>query len=92
MKNTKQNTSKSKSKYSGRRPGSFSFVKVSLADLASKFADAQTSIPVSSKWATMLGFVNLTPLSTNQIIEPIKAKKEVTTAVTATDLAVPVSA
>ena len=94
MKNTKQNTSKtkSKSKYTGRKPGSFSFTKVTMLDLMNKFSDPNFEVPISSKWATMLGFTNVTPLSTSQVVGPIKAKTETAAAVTVTDLDAPVSA
>lgn len=41
---------------SGRTKGSFSFVKLTLAELKSKFADETTPIVVSRKWAEPLGF------------------------------------
>jgi hypothetical protein len=44
---------------SGRTPGSFSFVKIPLADLCSKFADPQTPVIVGRKWAEAVGFTGL---------------------------------
>jgi hypothetical protein len=46
-------------KGSGRTKGSFSFVKISLADLVSKFADQSTPCVVSRKWAEACGFTGL---------------------------------
>ena len=43
-------------KGSGRTKGSFSFVKLTLAELLAKFADKTTPIIVSRKWAEPLGF------------------------------------
>lgn len=44
---------------SGRRPGSFSFVKIPIADIAAKFADHSTPVPVSRLWAQQVGFQGL---------------------------------
>ena len=46
-------------KGSGRTKGSFSFVKVPLADLTAKFADVTTPVVVSRKWAESVGFAGL---------------------------------
>lgn len=92
MKNTKQNTDKTiKNKYTGRRVGSFSFANISLADLASKFSDSGTRIPVSTKWAGMKGFTNLKPVSTKQVVDPVKAEMEISPTVVVADLNSPVS-
>jgi len=46
-------------KGSGRTPGSFSFVKITLADLNAKFADQTTPIVVGRKFAESAGFTGL---------------------------------
>jgi hypothetical protein len=53
-------TKKITRKGSGRTKGSFSFVKIPLADLAAKFADNTTPVLVSRKWAESVGFQGLT--------------------------------
>jgi hypothetical protein len=46
-------------KGSGRTKGSFSFVKISLADIKARFKDDTTPVLVSRKWAEAVGFTGL---------------------------------
>lgn len=57
---------------SGRTKGSFSFVKISLADLNSKFADQTTPIVVSRKWAEQVGFSGLVANPANATLDTIQ--------------------
>lgn len=59
-------------KGSGRTKGSFSFVKITLADLAGKFADTTTPIMVSRKWAEQVGFTGLTANPANTTLDSIQ--------------------
>lgn len=45
---------------SGRTKGSYSFVKVTVADLVAKFADQSTPVVLSRKWAEQVGFQGVT--------------------------------
>ena len=74
-------------KGSGRTKGSFSFTKITLADLNSKFADKTTPIVLSRKWAEQLGFTGLNSISAINTMESIQGVTPATAvAVTATDL------
>jgi hypothetical protein len=61
---------------SGRTKGSFSFVKISLADLAKKFADVNVQIPVRRKWAQEIGFDGLVTSASSEMIAPVTVKNE----------------
>jgi len=77
-----------KSKYTGRKPGSFSFVNISVGDILSKLSEDDT-VPVYGKWASMMEFKGLVPISKNQIVKPLKSKLEIRKAITITDLNIP---
>ena len=70
-------------KGSGRTKGSFSFVKVTLAELQAKFADPQQPIVIGRKWAEEVGFTNLTASPANQTMDSIQGQTP-KSAVTAT--------
>lgn len=57
-------------KGSGRTKGSYSFVQIKLADLASKFADTNTQITVGRIWATSVGFSGLTTGPATSFVAP----------------------
>lgn len=90
--NTNTNTTpvapKTTRKGSGRTKGSFSFVKIPLASLVSKFADASTECMVSRKWAEAVGFNGLTATDAAHSYETIQGKASVVPSVVAkvTDL------
>lgn len=80
-------TNKVSRKGSGRTKGSFSFVRVPLADLASKFADTSTPVLVSRKWAEAVGFVGLTATTAAASYNLIEGKTPATAvAATVTNL------
>lgn len=68
------NTTKTTRKGSGRTKGSFSFVRVPLAELNGKFADASTTIIVSRKWAEQVGFNGLSATNAQANYESIQGK------------------
>ena len=70
-------------KGSGRTKGSFSFVKVTLAELQAKFADPNQPIVIGRKWAEEVGFTGLSSSPANQTMESI-AGQTPKSAVTAT--------
>ena len=59
-------------KGSGRTKGSFSFVKVPLAELCAKFADPNTPVVIGRKWAEAVGFTGLTSAAAVDITESIQ--------------------
>jgi len=61
-------------KGSGRTKGSFSFVKVSLAELETKFADRTTPIVVGRIWAQSCGFADVKSAPVGAIISQIQGK------------------
>jgi len=74
-------------KGSGRTKGSFSFVKITLADLNSKFADATTPCVVSRKWAESCGFTGLIANPANSTLDSIQGQTPAThVAATVTNL------
>lgn len=74
-------------KGSGRTKGSFSFVKITLADLKAKFADDTTPIVVSRKWAEACSFTNLVANPANTTLDSIQGQTPAThVAATVTDL------
>ena len=77
MKNTKSTTRNG----SGRTKGSFSFVKIPLIELVSKFNGSPTDIVVRRKWAEANGFVGLTAAP----VDNSQDKVRVAVTVTATD-------
>jgi hypothetical protein len=80
-------TNKVSRKGSGRTKGSFSFVRVPLAELTSKFADGTTPVLVSRKWAEAVGFAGLTATTAAASYESIQGKTPATAvAATVTDL------
>jgi len=68
---------------SGRTKGSFSFVTVKLSDLNAKFADQNTPIVVSRKFAETVGFTGLTAKPANNTLDSIQGQTP-QSAVTAT--------
>ena len=94
MKNTKTNAVKSKGLHAGRPKGSFSFVNVKFATLSNKILDPETVVPISRKYANLLGLGNLKPVSTAQALEPMQVAMEsaASSAVSVVDLDAPVSA
>ena len=74
-------------KGSGRTKGSFSFVKITLADLNAKFADTTTPVVVGRKWAESCGFTGLVSNPANSTLESIQGQTPAThVAATVTDL------
>jgi hypothetical protein len=65
-------TGKTRRPGSGRTVGSYSFVKLSIADLLSKFADHTTPVIVSRKWAEQLGFQGLTATTAGATTDKIE--------------------
>jgi hypothetical protein len=59
-------------KGSGRTKGSYSFVKVSLADLVAKFSDSNTPIVVGRIWAQSCGFNGVKSAPVASIIEQVQ--------------------
>lgn len=57
---------------SGRTVGSYSFVVLTLADLKKKFADDETPIMVSRKWAENVGFKGVTAKPVSNTVEKIE--------------------
>ena len=81
------NTTKVTRKGSGRTKGSFSFVKITVADLTSKFADVSTPVVVSRKWAEACGFEGLTSAPANDMLSSTQGTTPTTyVATTVTDL------
>lgn len=65
-------------KGSGRTKGSFSFVKIPLADLNAKFADMTTPVVVSRKWAESCGFTGLIANPANATLDSIAGQTPAT--------------
>ena len=65
-------------KGSGRTKGSFSFVKITIADLNNKFADATTPVVVSRKWAESCGFQGLIANPANSTLDSIQGQTPAT--------------
>ena len=63
---------------SGRTKGSFSFVKITLAELNAKFADQTTPIVVGRKFAEGVGFAGLTAAPANQTMDSIQGQTPAT--------------
>lgn len=81
------NTTPVKRKGSGRTKGSYSFVKITLADLNAKFADVTTPIVVSRKWAESCGFTGLVANPANATLDSIQGQTPAThVAATVTNL------
>jgi hypothetical protein len=59
---------------SGRTKGSFSFVKVPLSALCGKFADTETPVVISRKWAEQVGFTNLVANPANATLDSIQGQ------------------
>jgi len=72
-------TAKIKRPGAGRTKGSSSFVKIPLKDLISKFADLNTQIVVSRKYAEVVGFDNLTSNAATKIMGSIAGEQQLTT-------------
>lgn len=70
-------------KGSGRTKGSFSFVKVTLAELNAKFADPTIPVLVSRKWAEACNFTGLVAGPASSSYESIQGQTP-NTLVTAT--------
>jgi hypothetical protein len=66
-------------KGSGRTKGSYSFVKISLADLTAKFSDKSTPIIVGRIWAQSCGFIGVKTAPVASIIEQIQGTTPSTT-------------
>ena len=80
-------SNKTTRKGSGRTKGSFSFVKISLADLNAKFADTSTPIVVGRKWAENCGFAGLVANPANTTLASIQGQTPSSAvAATVTDL------
>ena len=74
-------------KGSGRTKGSFSFVKIPVADLVAKFADHTTPVVVSRKWAEACGFTGLIANPANATLHSIEGQTPAThVAATVTNL------
>lgn len=74
-------------KGSGRTAGSFSFVKITLADLNNKFADKTTPIVVGRKFAEAAGFTGLVANPAKSMYDSIQGQTPATAvATTAVDL------
>ena len=74
-------------KGSGRTKGSFSFVKITLATLNAKFADGETPMVVSRKWAESCGFEGLVSNSATTTLASIQGQTPAThVAATVTNL------
>jgi hypothetical protein len=74
-------------KGSGRTKGSFSFVKISVADLIAKFADTSTPVVASRKWAESCGFTGLVANPANATMDSIQGQTPAThVAATVTNL------
>lgn len=58
-------------KGSGRTTGSFSFVKIKMADLKSRVGDEAECI-VSRKWAEQLGFTNIIAAPAKELIHSVE--------------------
>lgn len=65
-------------KGSGRTKGSFSFVKITLADLKAKFADDTTPCVVSRKWAEQVGFSGLVANPAGSTMDSIQGQTPAT--------------
>lgn len=65
-------------KGSGRTKGSFSFVKITLADLNAKFADHTTPVVVSRKWAEACAFTGLVANPANSTLASIEGQTPAT--------------
>ena len=65
-------------KGSGRTKGSFSFVKITIADLNAKFADTTTPCVVSRKWAESCGFQGLIANPGNSTLDSIQGRTPAT--------------
>jgi len=65
-------------KGSGRTKGSFSFVKVTLAELQAKFADPNQTIVVGRKWAEEVGFSGLVSAPANRTMDSIQGQTPAT--------------
>ena len=65
-------------KGSGRTKGSFSFVKITIADLNNKFADTTTPVVVSRKWAESCGFQGLIANPANSTLDSIQGQTPAT--------------
>lgn len=65
-------------KGSGRTKGSFSFVKISLADLNAKFSDPSQPITVGRKFAEACGFAGLSSGPANAINDSIQGQTPAT--------------
>lgn len=84
----KNNTKKTKRPGSGRTKGSFSFVKLTLADLQAKFNDPNQPIVIGRKWAEQCGFAIGATTSATNILESIQGQTPATQAgVVVTNLA-----
>ena len=70
-----------------RTKGSFSFVKITLADINAKFADKTTPVVVSRKWAATCGFTGLVANPANATLDSIQGQTPAThVTATVTDL------
>lgn len=65
-------------KGSGRTKGSFSFVKITLAELNNKFNDTSTPVVVSRKWAESCGFQGLVANPANATLDSIQGQTPAT--------------
>ena len=81
------NTTKTTRKGSGRTKGSFSFVKMTLAELTAKFSDPNQTIMVGRKWAEACGFTGLVANPANTTLDSIQGQTPAThVAATVTNL------
>jgi hypothetical protein len=74
MEASHNNKAKVTRKGSGRTHGSFSFVKLTIAELRAKFADETTPIVVSRKWAETVGFSGLVAKSASKTTDSIQGE------------------
>lgn len=65
-------------KGSGRTKGSFSFVKITLAELNAKFSDPKQTIMIGRKWAEQCGFTGLTANPANTTLDSIQGQTPAT--------------
>lgn len=85
--NMANNTTKVTRKGSGRTKGSYSFVKLTVAELRAKFADESTPVVVSRKWAEACGFTGLVANPANATLDSIQGQTPAThVAATVTNL------
>ena len=80
-------TTKITRKGSGRTKGSFSFVKITLAELNNKFNDPNQTVVIGRKWAEAVGLQGLIANPANTTMDSIQGQTPAThVAATVTNL------